>query len=430
MKIYKSVPEQFHNQFMDTINTIEEKQEKKYHRFGTKRMILLVAVLVLALSTITVSAAYIFRWNQAALNWLGVSEELAEQLNQEGIAKQEHAAVSAAGVEISAVQSVMTDDYCYVLLSVSAPEQVPLDEVLFRETYVESDVGIERCLVNHALYDTERNGHLWEALLYIDDAVDYSGADVVIVLQDLESVDWRTEGDEPLVIYETLVKGEWRIPLTLPSDSDILEINQERTMQIGHHEVNIKRMEVTPFQVRLYGDEELKHAIHYVLQRVSGIVYQDGTFIEEDTAIIVGKGRSDQDTGEYYIALELPTAIDIRQYADIIFEESEDISVPMTWSEDELNQMDILQDRVGHKILFDGVKFILWDEKCEVGTEIFNLTELGYDVDSGDLILLGPGGLAETGYDENDGNIVEVGPGGRLIQAFINGEKHYYDVMY
>ncbi|MCH5263076.1 MAG: hypothetical protein J1F42_09190 [Lachnospiraceae bacterium] len=431
MKIYKNVPEQFHSQFMDTINTIEEKQEKKYHRYGTKRMILLVAVLVLVLSTITVSAAYIFKWNQAALNWLGVSEELAEQLNQEGIAKQEHVAVSAAGVEISAIQSVMTDDYCYVLLSVSAPDQVPLDEVLFRETYVESDVGIESCVVNHALYDTEDNGHLWEALLYIDDAVDYSGADVVIVLQDLERGDWRAEGDETLVIYETLVEGEWRIPLTLPSESEILEINQERTMQIGHHEVNIKKTEVTPFQIRLYGDEEeLKHAIHYVIQWVSGIVYQDGTFIEEDTGITVRNGRSNQDTGEYYIALDWPTAIDIRQYADMVLKESEDMSVPRTWSEDELNQMDILQDRCGHKILFDGTKIILWDEKCEVGIDIVDLVELGYDVNSGDLILLGPGGLAETGYDENDGNIVEVGPGGRLIQAFINGEKHYYDVMY
>ena len=124
MKIYKDVPEQFHREFMDTINMIEEKQEKDHNGYGTKKMILLVAVLVLALSTITVSAAYIFRWNPAALNWLGVSEELAEQLNQEGIAKQEHAAVSTAGDEINAIQLVMTDDYCYVLLSVSAPEQV------------------------------------------------------------------------------------------------------------------------------------------------------------------------------------------------------------------------------------------------------------------------------------------------------------------
>lgn len=424
MKIYKDVPEQFHSQFMDTINVIETKKEEKHHRYGTKKMILLVAVLVLVLSTITVSAAYIFRWNQAALDWLGVSEELAEHLNEEGIAKQEYATVSAAGVEISAVQSVMTDDYCYVLLSVSAPEQVPLDEVLFRETYVESDVGIESCIVNHALYDIEGDGHLWEALLYIYDATDYSGADVVIVLHDLERFDLKAE------IHETIVEGEWRIPLTLPSESEVLEINGERTMQIGHHEVNIKRMEVTPFQVRLYGDEELEHALYYQKKYVSGIIYRDGTCVEEDACISIAKRHTDENTGEYYVVIDLTTAIDIRQYADVIFEEQNDMSVPMTWSEDELNQMDIMQDRCGHKILCDGVKFILWDEKCEVGTEIFDLTELGYDVDSGALILLGAGGLAETGYDENDGNIVEVGPGGRLIQAFINGEKHYYDVMY
>lgn len=425
MKMYKDVPEQFHSQFMDTINTIETNEEEKHHRYGTKKMILLVAVLVLVLSTITVSAAYIFRWNQAALDWLGVSEELAEHLNEEGVAKQEYATDFAAGVEISAVQSVMIDDYCYVLLSISAPEQVPLDEVLFRETYVESDVGIESCTVNHALYDIEGDGHLWEALLYIYDATDYSGADVVIVLKDLERFDLKAE------IYETIVEGEWRIPLTLPSDSDILKINQERTMQIGHHEVNIKKTEVTPFQIRLYGDEEeLKHAIYYMIQGISGIVYHDGTVIEEDTGITVRSGRSNQDTGEYYIALDWPTAIDIRQYADMVLKESEDMPVPMTWSEDELNQMTVLKERYGHKILFDGTRIILWDEKCEVGTDIVDLAELGYDVNSGNLILLGPGEMDELGYDENDGNIVEVGPGGRLIQAFINGEKHYYDVMY
>lgn len=424
MKIYKNVPEQFHRQFMDTINTIEEKQEKNYGRYGTKKMILLVAVFVLALSTITVSAAYIFGWNQAAKDRLGVSEELAEQLNQEGIAKQEHAAVSAAGVEISAIQSVMTDDYCYVLLSVSAPEQVPLDEVLFRETYVESDVGIERCVVSPALYDIEGNGHLWEALLFIDDAVNYSGADVVIVLHDLNRVDLRAEIDE------TLVEGEWRIPLKLPSDSEIVEINQGRTMQIGHHEVNIRRMEVTPFQVRLYGDEELEHALYYQTKYVSGIIYQDGTFVEEDAFMNITKRHTDENTGEYYVVIDLPVAIDIRQYADIIFEDNEDMSVPMTWSEDELNQMHILQDRRGHKIIFDGVKFILWDEKCEVGTDIFDLTELGYDVNSGELILLGAGGIADAGYDKNDGNIVNVEPGGRVIHAFINGEEYHYEVMY
>lgn len=425
MKIYKNVPERFHSQFMDTIHTIEEKQEKTHRRYGTKRMILLVAVLVLVLSTITVGAAYIFEWNQAALDWLGVSEELAGQLNEEGIAKQEYAVASGEGVEISAVQSVMTDDYCYVLLSVSAPEQVPLDDVLFRETYVESDVGIESCTVNHALYDIEGDGHLWEALLYIYDATDYSGADVVIVLKDLERFDLKAE------IYETIVEGEWRIPLTLPSESEILEINRERTMQIGHHEVNIKKTEVTPFQIRLYGDEEeLKHAIYYMIQWISGIVYHDGTFIEEDTGITVRSGRNNQDTREYYIALDWPTAIDIRQYADMVLKESEDMPVSMTWSEDELNQMTVLKERYGHKILFDGTKIILWDEKCEVGTDIVDLEELGYDVNSGNLILLGPGEMDELGYDENDGNIVEVGPGGNLIKAFINGEKHFYDVMY
>lgn len=93
--------------------------------------------------------AYIFAWNPAALDWLGVSEELAEHLNEEGIAKQEYATDSDAGVEIRAVQSVMTDNCCYVLLSVSVPDQIFLDDdVFFEEMYIESDIGSSVCVAN------------------------------------------------------------------------------------------------------------------------------------------------------------------------------------------------------------------------------------------------------------------------------------------
>lgn len=425
MKIYKNIPEQFHGQFMDTIHAIEGEKEKNYRRYRMKRMILLVAVLVLALSTITVGAAYIFEWNQAALDWLGVSEELAEHLNGEGTAKQEYASDFDAGVEIRAIQSVMTDNCCYVLLSVSVPEQIFLDDdVFFGEMYIESDGESGVCAANSVKESMQDHEGLWEAQLVTTQTMIYSGAEIVIALRNLER-------HKDFEVVETLAEGEWRIPLTLPSAPEILEINRERTMQIGHHEVNIKRMEVTSFQIRLYGDEELEHAIYYQTKYVPGITYRDGTFVEENAFFNISKGRGiDEDTGEYYVGIDLPVAIDIRQYADMILEDNEDMTVPMSLSEDELSRMDILQDRRGHKILFDGVKFILWDEKCEVGIDIFDLTELGYDVSSGDLILLGPGGIADAGYDENDGNIVEVGPGGRLIQVYINGEKHYYDVMY
>lgn len=429
MKIYKNVPDQFHSRFMDAVDLIEKKEEK-HRRYGTKQMILLVAVLILALSTITVGAAYIFAWNQAALDKLGVSEELAEQMNQEGIAKQEHAAISAEGVNITAIQSVMTDDYCYVLLSISVPEQIVMDGVLFRETYAESDVEFEGCVVSPVTNPASGYGKssesLWEAILMTDDALDYSGADVVIVLHDLYRSDLQAEFDE------TLVEGEWRIPLTLPSESEVLEINQERTIRLSHHEVNIKRTEVTPFKVRLYGDdeEELKHAIHYQKKNVPGIIYQDGTFVEEDSIINVTYGHNDGKTGEYYIDINLSVAIDITQYADIVLEDNSDMSVPMAWSEDELNRMTVLQDRAGHKILFDGVKIILWDEKCGVGTDIMDLAELGYDENSGELTFLEPGSINKFGYDENDGNLIEVGSGGRMIHAFINGVQYHYEVLY
>lgn len=119
---------------------------------------------------------------------------------------------------------------------------------------------------------------------------------------------------------------------------------------------------------------------------------------------------------------------DLERHKD--FEDQEDMAVPMTWSKDELGQMTVLKELYGHIILFDSTKIILWDEKCEMGTDIVDLAELGYDVDSGDIILLGPGGMEELDYDENDGNIVEIGSGGNLIKAFINGAQYHYEVLY
>lgn len=405
MKIYKDVPEQFHNQFMETIDMLAEEKEQKIVKLKAKRMMPLVAAVVLALSTLTVSAACIFAWHQAAKDRLGVSEELAEQMSEKGMAKEETASFSAEGVDITAIQSVMTDNYCYVLLSVSVPKQLVIDEdMLFGESRVESDAEFTGCVINHVPESDDGSNSLWEVQLLTSDTENYAGVEATIILNDLI----QTEKAE---VTETLIKGEWKIPITLPLEPDVLAVKEECVMRIGHHEVTIKHMEVTPFEIRLYGNkEELQHAIHYQNTNAEGVYYQDGTFVEENSVINVTKGHNDDKTGENYILIELPTAIDIMQYAQLVLEEKEDTAVAMALSEDELAQMTVLYERYGHKLLYREGTVLLWDENCKVGTEIVNLTNLG--------------------YDEGKGDSFEVGPGGKLLHVMTGNEKKVFDVMY
>lgn len=403
MKIYKDVPEQFHSQFIELSEMLIEENEKKVvNRFKIRRMLPLVAMLVFALSAITVSAACIFMWHQTAKEKLGVSEELAEQMIEEGTTKKETVYVSAEGVNMQAIQSVMTEDYCYVLLSVSVPEHIKINEdTLFRECWIESETEFDGCVINHVMGSDKANNSLWEVQLLTSDTVDYSGVEVNIGIRDLV----QTEKTE---ITQTLIEGEWKIPVVLPLESEVIEIQEERVIQIGHHSVTVARMEVSPFEIRLYGkQEELQHAIQYQQQNVSGINYYNGTFVEENTVINVTKGYIDDKTGEFYIGIELPIAIDIRQYDSFVLRETQDIKQAEV-QESEVAQMEILYERCGHRILKDEETLLLWDDICKIGREIVNLTELGYDERRGDSIEVGPGGKWIRITVEEKENVVSV----------------------
>lgn len=406
MKMYKDIPEQFHSKFTETIDMLaNEKEKSNVPQFRAKRMMPLMAAAVLALSTLTVSAACIFIWHQTAKESLGVSNELSVKMAEEGIAKEEEITVSADGVEISAIQTVMTGDYCYVLLSVTTPEEVTADEdTLFNETWVESDAAFEGCVVNKVSESESEADSLWEVKLLTYGTENYGGAEATIYLKDLVQTD-KTE------TVETLVEGEWQIPITLPLEPDVLAINEELEMQIGHHEVTIKRMEVAPFEIRLFGDkDELQHAIHYMDQNVAGVYYQDGTFVEETSIINHTKGHIDESTGEYYVVVELFTAIDVTKFSSLSLEESEALPDTMNFTRDELQQMIVLYERSGHKLLQSGEAVVLWDELCDRGTGIISLTELG--------------------YDESRGDKIEVGPGGNLLHVTVGDGTQYFQVEY
>lgn len=433
MEIYKDVPEQFHNQFMETITMIERKKiGKRTGRRGVRRMLPLAAVLVLALSTLTVSAACVFLWHQAAKETLGVSESLAETMLEEGSAKQEFVSDMEENIHISMIQSVMTDKYCYFLLSLEVSEGIVIDEdTLIGEISVESEAEFEGCVINQVSGSIQGTRSLWEIKLLTLETENYGGREAEIILNDLVQTR-KTE------VTETIAEAEWRLPVTLPLESGLLTNCEETILLIGHHEVKIDRIRISPFEIRMYGEkEELQHAIQYQNVKISGIEYMDGMLVEEDAYINVTKGRTDERTGEYYIGVDLTTAIDLEKYSGIVLETAEEgngLEVVSTEepaekrkeSGDVLSEeMTVLYERCGHQLLYDGEVIFLWDTLCHTGKEIVNLEDLGYDTSNGKIVQ-----ISETENDTSGGDRIEVGVGGKTVRIQAGEEAYFYEVRY
>lgn len=419
MEIYKEVPEKFHNQFMETVAILEQKKpRKRAGRRSIRRMLPLAAVLILALSTLTVSAACVFLWHQAAKETLGVSESLAEDMLEEGSAKQEFVSAMEEDIHISMIQSVMTDKYCYFLLSLEVLEEMMIDEnTLFREIHVESETEFEGCVINQVPGSIHGNRSLWEIRLLTMEKENYSGREVEIILTDLIQTR-KTE------VTETIVEAEWRLPVTLPLEVGVLTKCEETILPIGHHQVKIVQTRISPFEIRLYGNkEEFQHAIQYQNVKISGIEYIDGTLVEEDVYLNVTKGRTDERTGEYYYGVDLTTAIDLEKYSGIVLEmvaeEENNLEAVST------EEMTVLYERCGHRLLYDGKAIFLWDTLCNMGKEIVNLTDLGYDKSKGKIIQ-----ASEADNEISVGDRIEVGVGGKTVRIQAGEDVYLYEVWY
>lgn len=400
MNIYKGVPELFHEQFVDTL---EKLPKEKNAARKIKKLAPLVAAAVLAVSTLTVGAACLFQWHQAAKDSLGVNDDIAAQLTEQGNAKEEFSGIEANGVTIDAIQSVMTDNYCYVLLSVSVPEGITVDgDTLFKEVSVNSEAEFAGCVANLITDSVDGADSLWEVVLIKKDGVEYGGVRAVISMVDIV----KTEKPE---IIKTLVEGEWNLSFSLPEELNTLVMKESMEVKMGHHDVRINKVVVSPFAVRLYSEkEELQHAAHYQNVRVTGVRYQDGTVITEDSIVNATRIHEDENTGESYLLVELQEAIAVEKYETLIFAESSNERFDIT--ETAVDEMKVLYERAGHKIITDNWDIYLWDCECQVGKKLISLSEIGFDYGKGDT--------------------VQVGPGGTLLQISVHDEIIYVQVNY
>ena len=121
INMYKETPEEFHVRLCDTLEQLEEKRSM---RFSVKKIVAACAAAVLAVSAVTVGAAELFQWYEAARESLGTQQELENKLTYQGVAVPAEDTAIQGDIEITALQAVKKDKDFYLLAAMKVPEDL------------------------------------------------------------------------------------------------------------------------------------------------------------------------------------------------------------------------------------------------------------------------------------------------------------------
>lgn len=421
MDIFKEVPEEFHLQLVNTLENLEEenayKKESSWKsnrkKASGKRMAILIAAAVLALSTLTVGAASVFKWHERAKERFGVTEETENSLTGRELAAPEYEVIQEEGITFSLIQSVRTEKSFYYLMEVTVPDSITLnDYVVFEKSSVTSDKELN-CVANFVSNSIEGNKAYCEVELYAEPGVDYKGEKVVIHLSNLIQTS-KTEKDE------LLLEGEWDIPVTLAGLSDMTTFWANQQVKVGNHDFVIEKVKAGTFLLRIYmNEEQTLHGCQYYPMSVTGVRYQDGREISQTTTPFDKTHHKDEVTGETYFEVTLEQAIDPGQISAIVLNEGEAVihlysPQKITVENPEefifygqdgmwdilgalkqdvaLENWKLLYFRYDNAVITDGKAVYLLDVHCRRIETIIDLTQIGFDRERGGDIVAGPGG--------------------------------------
>lgn len=411
MKIdmYQQVPEEFHSRLMETLDRLpEEKKQKNAKVFPVRKWLVLGAAAVLALGAVTVTAAEIFQWQRQAKERFGVSDELADELTLNGVTREENTVVESQGLEIRLLQSVRTEDSCYYLCRLSLPEGISVNpDIVFENISAEADVELGGLTADVVADSENEEQMLLEIQILLEEGINYTGQSVTVHLSNLA----QTEKTE---ITQMLLEGNWNLPLTLLGETETVLYQVGQKVPFGEHELLIEKVQASPFELRVYMDqEEAQHALTYYQTAVTGVRNVDGSVTDENGGMGSRFGYVEEEIGAYYCQVELEQAIDPAKVAGLIFNDGEmEISfleladdletddpaeeengkktsgADVYFSDTELpEKLQTLYERYGHEIVTDGKGLYIHDVTCGTAVKVLDLTELSYDQEKGGEIV-------------------------------------------
>ncbi len=411
--IFREVPEHFHNQLCETLDGLEDRKVIHFH---IKKYILIIAAAILAFATLTVTAVELFQWHEQASRHFGTNKELENKLTMEGAAVSEDVSVQNDGLTFDAIQALKTDQSYYFLLRMTVPDSIDWNsDILFRDTQIISGQEFGDCLVNFVVDSFENHTVLLEIEI-MTWGEEYMDESIMIRLKDLIQT-IKTEE------VSTLIKGEWDIPLILPTDAESKSYYVKKNLTLNGHELYIQKVEISPFTVRLYTEKETSlHAVIYQQLEFIGIKYEDETVMNEGAVRLDMAGKTN-DNDEFYLELALENAIDVNQATALIFtDRGKDIVFSLddgvvseecaensnvkkgvnntstafsdsnsVYASDSVSSFHILYVRYDNVLLADDKNIYLWDVPCDRIKQLISLEKCGYSWEDGGEITIGPG---------------------------------------
>lgn len=428
MDMYKEVPEGFHKRLIDTLEQLEEPETarpKRRKRLPARKLVMLTAAAVLLLGTMTVGAVELFQWQKRAAEKFGVEGELENKLTAQGVAVEESAAAEGE-ITLQALQTVRSDRAYYILLRVTLPDGIVIDEdTVFDSMEVWADEEFNGGTVNFVSNSAEGNSCLCEIELLTVDGVDYTGQEVVLKLKDLIQTTKTEQVGEPLV------EGEWELALTLTAQlPDTKEYYADSAMKWGDHCVQLRGVRVNSFGVELIADREQSlHASQNHSLKLSGVEYEDGTVVSEESYFL---RTADEESGIVFSVSfeETGEAVDVDKISALILDDgaeritlsaaaagteagkgvdskTTDLGGELPWKDREETMKALYVSQSGYAVVTDGVTLWLWDMSCGRIERALSLSEVGYDSEKGE-ILVGAGGHMAYIFPDADGGLMYI----------------------
>ena len=159
------------------------KGRKRKARFSKKKYALFILAAVLAIGTLSVSAATYFHWNDTFKEEHKVTPEVEKKLNATTTAKEMNQFTEHDGIRIEAVQSVADNTAALIVLKILGTEEFPLrTRMNFRNVEVTSEsmdtpLSMATDLLNSEASDAQpddvwNDGWTYELLLIKNDEGD------------------------------------------------------------------------------------------------------------------------------------------------------------------------------------------------------------------------------------------------------------------
>lgn len=259
------------------------RTERTYHKMKTKKISrsrrvlpLVAAVVVLTFGT-TVCAAGYLKWSRGLQNEFKATEEERQMLQTEQftapVVPSENNSVMDAGVTVTAEQTIVTDQFAWLSFRVDGYNLEEGKEPCFDGISISIDGnnelswsshfydGLQRDDYGNIFYDdgtkAEENpdGSVVERFAAEDGSLEYIiwidavGNDEITLTDSVAKVRFSGLGTVHKAAFTPDIEGKWELDIELKGSDDVREINLSEAL--GESGAVVKRVEISPISIEV-----------------------------------------------------------------------------------------------------------------------------------------------------------------------------------